>query len=69
MAFQRKPENLKLTKQVNCSISEDTWERWHLLCQRNHMTSHELLRQVVEKYIQENSGSYGVLDLWKGTTR
>jgi hypothetical protein len=70
MPFTKKPENLKLTKQLNCTISEDSFERWQLLCQRNQMTSHQLLRQIVEKYVQENSREqYGVLDLWKSTQK
>jgi hypothetical protein len=60
--MKKKPENLRLKKQLTCSISEDMWERWHLLCQRNQTTSHEMLRQVVEKYIQANQGDgYSVL--------
>jgi hypothetical protein len=64
MAFTKVPENLKLRRQLNCSISEDDWERWYYLCQRNQTTSHELLRRIVKEYIQNNAGSgYSVLDV------
>lgn len=67
MTFQRVPDNVKLKRQLNCSVNEDTFEKWHLLCLRNHMTSHALLRQVIEKYILDNGEEqrYGVLKAFK----
>jgi hypothetical protein len=70
MPTPKKPSNLKLTRQISCSLSEDSFERWHHLCIKNQCSSHELLRQVVEQYCKErmksNSSAYTVLDALKG---
>ena len=66
MGFTKTPENLKLKRQINCSISTHDWERWHLICQRNQKTSHEMLRTIVQEYIESHqAGFYSVTETLK----
>ena len=70
MTFQKKAPNLKLTRQIHTSLSEDTFERWHYLCQRQNKSSHVFLREVVEEYCKKQlagtTSAYTALDVLKG---
>ncbi len=68
MTFQKKAANLKLRYQVHTSLSDDTFERWHYLCQKQNKSSHVFLREVIEEYCkrQLTSSSYTVLDVLSG---
>jgi len=70
MSFQKKPSNLKLSIQNYTSLSEDTFQRWHYLCQKQTKSSHQFLRAVIEEYCKKQlagtRSGYTVLDVLSG---
>jgi hypothetical protein len=68
MAFQPKPEELKLRHQVTTTVNDHTYEIWQFLCTKKQASSHSLLRDVIMEYCHREilkaggSRAYSVLD-------
>jgi hypothetical protein len=50
LAFEKIDEKLKLKHQVNTTINGSTQEMWQLICTRKNMSSHALLRDVIQEF-------------------
>jgi hypothetical protein len=53
MAFHAKEISQRLRHQVNTSLNDAQHEVWIHLCRKHEKSSHQLLREVIEKFCKE----------------
>jgi hypothetical protein len=48
---KKKPDNEHLKHQVSTTLNQDANEVWHHLCYMQQKSSHAMLRELIEHYI------------------